>query len=215
MNTVSEESLELACRDYEVIVVDLDDTLTLATSLEEFLGFHLQRKYGLIGKFKIKLASIVLKALKALGLQSEILLKIYVDFLLLGERYRDLKDSALLYIYSVIKERRVRRSILNLLEECRRNSKTLILATGNVDLVASFISKYLGFHYFVSSEVKCNLTCRLRCRIVGPRKVLEMIKLIKKLVKDVDKVAYIADKWSITIEGSRHAFKNVIMVNGR
>jgi|GEM_PF-3984252 len=158
---MSEETLELACKDYEVVVVDLDDTLTLATSLEEFLSFHLQRKYGVVGVLKVKLISILLRSLRILGLQSDVIFKIYANLLLLGEGLRDLEDSALLYVYDIIKKGRIRQSLLSLLRECHRNLKILVLATSNIDLIVSLISRYFGFHYFVSSEIECNFTCYL------------------------------------------------------
>jgi phosphoserine phosphatase len=210
---MSKEDLELACRDYEVIVVDLDDTLTLATGLEEFLSFHLQRKYGPIGILKTKLVSILLKPLRRLGLCGDTLFRIYVNLLLLGERYHSLRDSAFLYVRNIIKERRVRVDLLSRLRECRRNLRILVLATSNIDLLTSLISRYLGFHYFVASETGCIFTCYLRNRIAGPRKVLEVVKLVKRFVKDFDRVIYIADEWSVATEKSKRVFKNVVVVD--
>jgi len=213
MSAMSKEDLELACQDYEVIVVDLDDTLTLATGLEEFLSFHLQRRYGPIGMLKTRLVSILLKPLRRLGLCDDTLFRIYVNLLLLGERYHSLRDSAFLYVRNIIKERRVRVDLLSRLRECRRNLRILVLATSNIDLLTSLISRYLGFHYFVASETGCIFTCYLRNRIAGPRKVLEVVKLVKRFVKDFDRVIYIADEWSVATEKSKRVFKNVVVVD--
>jgi len=213
MNAMSKEDSESACWDYEVIVVDLDDTLTLATSLEEFLSFHLQRRYGTVGILKTKLVSILLKPLRKLGLRDDVLFRIYVNLLLLGERYHSLRDSAFLYVRNIIKERRVRVDLLSRLRECRRNLRILVLATSNIDLLTSLISRYLGFHYFVASETGCIFTCYLRNRIAGPRKVLEVVKLVKRFVKDFDRVIYIADEWSVATEKSKRVFKNVVVVD--
>ena len=213
MNAMSKEDLELACRDYEVIVVDLDDTLTLATGLEEFLSFHLQRRYGPIGILKTRLVSILLKPLRRLGLCDDTLFRIYVNLLLLGEKYHSLRDSAFLYLHNIIKERRIRLDLLSRLRECQRNLRILVLATSNIDLLASLISRYLGFHYFVASDIGCTPTCYLKNRVAGPRKVLEIVKLVKRLVKDFDKVIYIADEWSVATEKSKRVFKNVVVVD--
>jgi len=213
MNAMLKENLELACWNYEVVVVDLDDTLTLATSLEEFLSFHLQRMYGPIGILKTKLVSILLKPLRKLSLCDDTLFRIYVDLLLLGEKYHSLRTSALLYIRNIIKVRRIRLDLLSRLRKCQRNSRILVLATSNVDLLASLISRYFGFHYFVASEIECASTCYLKNRIAGPRKVLEIIKLVKRLVKDFNKVIYIADEWSIATEKSKRVFKNIVVVD--
>jgi phosphoserine phosphatase len=210
---MEEASIEKICNTYSVIIVDLDDTLTLGTSMEEFLKFHIQRLHGCIGILKINFANIILKFLKALKIHRDTIIKVYANFLLLGERFHDLQYSALLYLYAVIKERKIRIDLFKVLVKCRENGKTIILATSNIDLVANTISKYIGFHHVILSKISCNAMCRLEQRINGMEKMYRLIKLLRNIKpSSVQDIIYIADRWSAHVEKADMYLKNVYIV---
>ncbi len=205
--------IEKICNTYSVIIVDLDDTLLLNTSMEEFLEFHIRCRHGRIGILKIKFANMIIKCLKIFRFKHHILIKVYANLLLLGERLHDLQYSTLLYLYDVIKKQRIRIDLFKLLIKCRKNGKTLILATSNIDLIANIVSRYVGFHYIISSKISCNTTCRLEQRIDGVEKLHRLIKLLKTIKPPGNhNIVYIADKWSISVEKADIYLKNVLMV---
>jgi phosphoserine phosphatase len=210
---MEEASIEKICNTYSVIIVDLDDTLTFGTSMEEFLEFHIQCLYGCIGILKIKFANVILKFLKALKIHRDTIVKVYTNFLLLGERFRDLQYSALLYLYAVIKERKIRIDLFKVLVKCRENGKTIILATSNIDLIANTISKFIGFHHVISSKILCNVMCKLEQRINGMEKMYRLIKLLRSIKpSSVQDIIYITDRWSAHAEKADMYLKNVYIV---
>jgi phosphoserine phosphatase len=181
--------------------------------MEEFLEFHIQRLYGCIGILKIKFANLILKFLKALKIHRGTIVKVYTNFLLLGERFRDLQYSALLYLYAVIKERKIRIDSFKVLVKCRENGKTIILATSNIDLIANIISKYIGFHHVISLKILCNVMCKLEQRINGMEKMYRLIKLLRNIKpSSAQDIIYITDRWSAHAEKADMYLKNVSIV---
>jgi phosphoserine phosphatase len=212
-SSLDEALVEKICNTYSVIIVDLDDTLLLNTGMEEFLVFHIRCRYSFIGILKIKLANMVSKFLKIFGFEPYIIIKVYADLLLLGERLHDLQYSVLLYLYDVIKNRRIRIDLFRILIKCRKSGKTLILATSNVDLVANAISRYVGFHYIISSKISCNIMCRLEQRIDGMEKLCRLVKFLKTIKSPGNhSIIYIVDKWSLSVEKADRYLKNVLIV---
>jgi phosphoserine phosphatase len=131
----------------------------------------------------------------------------------LGERFHELQYSALLYLYAVIKERKIRIDLFKVLVKCRENGKTIVLATSNIDLVANTISKYIGFRHVILSKISCNVMCKLEQRINGMEKMYRLIKLLRSIKpSSVRDIIYITDRWSAHAEKADMYFKNVFIV---